>query len=273
MPRTWEDRTTLFIGYKIDNDGLQSSSVRSYVSAIKRILMDDGYPWDDQKILLGSLTKACKLVNDRVMTRLPIHCNLLELILFKVKRIFNKDNQVYLQVMYCTLFTVAYYGLFRICELTKTASNHAVKAKDVHLAGNKNKLLLVLYTSKTHTRGMKPQKIKLVANVDEKTGAYRRKTFCPFLLTNLYLKMRGDYDNIFEQFFIFRDGSPVKAEHARSVLKNAIKQLGLDDSMYGFHSLRIGRTSDLIKFSYDLDSVRRMGRWRTNTIFKYFVGC
>ena len=99
MPKLWEDRVMLFITYKIDNS-LQSASVRSYVSAIKRILIDDGYQWDDTKILLGSLTKVCRIVNDRVRCRLPIQCGLLDLILFKVRRMFAENNQFYLQVLY-----------------------------------------------------------------------------------------------------------------------------------------------------------------------------
>ena len=47
-PTSWEDRVTLFIGYKIDQ-GINSSTVKSYVSAIKKMLTDDGYPWDDKK--------------------------------------------------------------------------------------------------------------------------------------------------------------------------------------------------------------------------------
>ena len=39
-PAKWEDRTTLFIGYLVDN-GYQSSTVKSYVSAIKKMLLLD----------------------------------------------------------------------------------------------------------------------------------------------------------------------------------------------------------------------------------------
>ena len=49
-PATWEDRVTLFIGYKIDQ-GMQSNTVKSYVSAIKETLVTDGYLWDDQKVM------------------------------------------------------------------------------------------------------------------------------------------------------------------------------------------------------------------------------
>ena len=63
-PSSWEDRVTLFLGHKIEQ-GMKSTAVKCYVSAIKKLLVEDGYEWDDQKILLGSLTRACKLINDR----------------------------------------------------------------------------------------------------------------------------------------------------------------------------------------------------------------
>ena len=38
-PKFWEDRTTLFIGYLIEN-GMQSSTMKSYISAIKAMLVE-----------------------------------------------------------------------------------------------------------------------------------------------------------------------------------------------------------------------------------------
>ena len=84
MPTLWEDRTSLFVAYLIDK-GVQSGTVKSYVSAIKKTLVNDKYDWKDELVLLSSLAKACKLVNDKVRTRLPIHCSLLEMILFELE--------------------------------------------------------------------------------------------------------------------------------------------------------------------------------------------
>ena len=118
-PRLWEDRTTLFIAYLVEN-GFQLATIKSYISAIKSTLLLDGYDWDDSLVLARSLSRACKIINDRVRTRLPIHCNLLEMILFEVQRFFTKKNQQYLEIMYKTLFAICYYGLMRISEVTKS---------------------------------------------------------------------------------------------------------------------------------------------------------
>ena len=96
MPPTWEHRVTFYMVYLIDC-GKQSSSVKSYVSAIKKLLAMDNYKWKDEDVLVHSLTKACKLKNDRVTTRLPIHCSLLEMILFEVQRMFKA--QPYLEFL------------------------------------------------------------------------------------------------------------------------------------------------------------------------------
>ena len=69
-------------------------------------------------------------------------------------------------------------------------------------------------------------------------------------------------------FFVFKDNSPVTPKHARMLLKCILNQLTLDHTLYGMHSFRIGRTTDLIKLNYSIDEVKLMGRWKSNVIFK-----
>ena len=83
-PSSWEDRTQLYCAVLIE-DGRQSSTVKSYVSAIKAMLSLLNYRWNEKKILLNSLTKACRLSNYHVRARFPIHQRLLEMMLFEVE--------------------------------------------------------------------------------------------------------------------------------------------------------------------------------------------
>ena len=130
MPQSWEQRTALFCAYLVDR-GLKSTTLRSYVSAIKCILKDDKYKWVDGEVVLDSLIRACKLTNDIVKPRLP---RLLELILFEIGRLFNQ--QPYLEILYKTVLAIGYYGLFRIGEMT-VPGDHTIKASNVHVAKNK----------------------------------------------------------------------------------------------------------------------------------------
>ena len=219
IPHSWEDRTTLFIAYLVDK-GMQSSTVKSYVSAIKNFLVTDGYKWRDEEVLLSSLTRVCKLVNDQVKARLPIHCALLEMILFEVRRNFQKSNQPYLEKLYLAMFALGYYGLMRVGELAY--SERVVKAKDIHIATNKDKILIILYSSKTHSVGCRPQKIKIVSNRCEWSGKYANRKFCPFALLRNYISARGNFVRDDEQFFIFRDRLPVIPDMARTLLRNLL---------------------------------------------------
>ena len=275
-PPTWEERTAMFMADMIAN-GAQSSSVKSYISAIKRILADDGYTWDDNIVLLSSLTRACKLKNDHVRTRLPIGYGLMELLLFEIARQYvTLSNQPYLCVMYQAIIALGYYGLLRAGELT--FSQHVIKAKDVHVALNKPKMLLVLYSSKTHDRSSYPQKIRVTVNENYDSG-FRYNTrasnmvkryFCPFDLLHKYLTVRGEFDEDSDPLFIFRGGAVVMPSHARQMLRKCLKQLGLNENLYDLHSLCIGRASDMVhKFHYSVEEVKRAGRWKSSCVYRY----
>ena len=254
-----------FLWVFLINNGMQSSTVKSYVSVIKKTLVMDGYKWNDNFVLVRSLAKACKIINDRVITRFPIHCGLLEMILFELGREYSNYN--YLRILYSTIFAVCYYGLMRVGEVT--LSPHVLKAKDVHVATNKDKMLFILYSSKTHDKSNRPQKIKITSNRRDKSRGYVHRYFCPFKLMRRFIEIRGPFETAEEQFFIFKDGSPVCPYHIRNVLRRIINKLGLEGQLYGMHSFRIGRTTDLIKYQYSVDEVKQLGRWRSNIIFRY----
>ena len=208
MPKTWEDRTILFCAQLIQ-DGLQSSTIRCYVSAIKSVLCDDDYTWNENQVLINTLTRACKNVNNRVYIHNPVKKPSLEVILFEVGRIFA--TQPYLLCLYRMFFALSYYGLFRLGELAK--GDHPIKAADVQVAVNKNKMLILLRSSKTHSKNVRPQRVTIAE--ENSIGTLVSTTnFCPFELMKQFIKLRGSYHNIKEQFFIFRDRTPLTVGNA-----------------------------------------------------------
>ena len=264
-PQLWEDRFSLFGAYLVDK-GAQSSTIRSYASAVKAILTGDGFEWDDQKVLLNTMIKACKLKNDMVKTRLPISCNLLELILLEVDR--SLGTQPYLCIMYKCIFLLGYYGLFRVGELT--TGTHPIKVPHIHVGHNKDKILIVLYSSKTHGKESHPQEIKIESLNQNLREPIQKRLYCPFQHVRFFLLIRGPFEDVLEPLFIFRDGSPVVPEHVRNVLRNAIQALGLDPLLYDTHSLRIGRASDMFnKFHFTVEEIKHRGRWSSNAVYKY----
>ena len=220
-PKTWEERITLYVGYLIDKK-IKSTTVRCYLSAIRAVLREDGIELCEDRFLLNSLTRACKLVNDKVRIRLPIQRGMLHILLDEVKRYFSENNQVYLGILYRAILSTAYFGLFRIGELTK--GEHPVLAKDVHIGNNKRKLLFMLHTSKTHGRGTKPQIIKISSEKVETFNCRKQEKAernCPYDILRKYLAVRKDYMDDSEIFFIFRDRSPVTPDHVRASFENS----------------------------------------------------
>ena len=261
IPQDWESRLALYVTHMY-LEKMKSTTIRSYVCAVRSILADDGYELKESKMLFSALTRATRLCNDRVINRFPIQKGLLRLLLFEFDRILNeKAQQDYLTKMYQCMAIFGYYGLLRIGEMA--TGQHPILACNVHKDNMKQKILLILFTSKTHGLESRPQKIKIWSDTENKD------VFSPFQVTQDYLEVRGDYYHDLEQFFIFRDGTPVKPCQFRRLLRKAIKNLGLNPKFYDTHSLRIGRASDLLKIGYSIDQIKQLGRWKSNAVFKY----
>ena len=183
------------------------------------------------------------------------------MILFEFGCIF--PTQPYLLTLYRALFIIAYYGLFRIGELVK--GDHTVLACNVHTALNKKKSLLILYSSKTHDKNVKPQKIK----ISSLCGAGNFKHFCPFTLLNNYLTIRGDYVANDEVFFVHLGHIPVEQSSVREVMATAITNIGLNPWHFTFHGLRAGRTTNLYHWGFTIEEIKAVGRWKSNAIYRY----
>ena len=166
IPESWEERVALYSAYLVEYHNIKSTTLRSYISAIKHTLKCDNYKWKYDVVWLNSLIHSCKRINDTVYTRFPIHFKLLEMILFEVDRLYK--NQPYLACMYKTIFALAYYGLLRTGEAVSAKGGHTIKAKNVFVATNKEKIKIILHTSKTHDESSDPQEIKITGM--ESTG-------------------------------------------------------------------------------------------------------
>ena len=268
-PPTWEERLILFVGFLVSKQR-KSTTIKSYISAIKSVLADDGVMLNEDRFLLGSLTRACRLINDKVRTRLPIQKGILNILIKTCLQHFNQISQPYLGSLHSALLMAGYFGLLRVGELT--AGEHPILAKDVHIGENKKKILFVLRTSKTHWTDVSPQFVKIAsrkANVMVKPEEQYDTGFCPFKIINNYIERRPQIKDNKEQFFIFSDGSPVKPTHMRNVLKNLLIKGGFNSKLYGTHSLRIGRASDLRKMNLSVETIKNLGRWSSNSVFLY----
>ena len=155
-------------------------------------------------------------------------------------------------------------------------NDHSIKNNNIHVGQNKDKILIILYSSKTHDQSSYPQQIKISSQKEEAKHIRRQNKkckhsfFCPFEVVRNYIGNRRGHNNPPDQnFFIFSDGSPVTPTQVRNLLKQTISNFNLDSSLYSCHSLRAGRASDMLKSGVPIEKIRRLGRWRSNAVYKY----
>ena len=142
--RSWSDCLVLFTGYLVDSK-LQSATVKTYISAIKGVLVEIGIRLSPDKFLLTSLTKACHLKNDVAVQHFAIRKGMLKLMIDQLDNLYignTHKQQPYLCKLFKAIYSASYYGLLRISKVAK--SQHAILTCNTHIAINKNKILFIL---------------------------------------------------------------------------------------------------------------------------------
>ena len=162
--------------------------LRSYVSAVRGILKEDGIETNNGSVELAALLKSCKYTSKPSgYCRLPIQQGLLDMIVDQIDKYFLvKKNQPYLCLLYNSILLMGYYGLLRIGEMTDAEGKHMINLNDVYFDRNGEKILIILHSSKTLSEVHKPQIIKIHK---------RNGTPCPCKIITEYLFQRGDILN------------------------------------------------------------------------------
>ena len=135
---------------------------------------------------------------------------MLRLILKKVRELYS--DQPYLTKLYEAVFVSGYFGLLRVGEIVQ--GPHVIHVKDVHIGQNKNKILFILRSSKTHSKGNNPQFVKLTGYKEARKGNKTTETYhdrwdtgtrimCPFTCRKSFISCRAKAITVNEQFFVF----------------------------------------------------------------------
>ena len=154
--------------------------------------------------------------------------------------------QLYLEALFKAILCLSYYGLLRVGEIAD--SPHVIKAKDIHIRINKEKILIILHSSKTHSRADPPQEIKITLRVHSNDRDRKKtKIFRHFKILHSCISCRRDYCTLMEQLFVYSDRTPVTIEAVCKMLKQLIARVNLDSKLFDTHSLRIGKANDMYK--------------------------
>ena len=241
----------LFMSY-LQIKGLAPATITTYLSAIgyvhkARAVVDPTTQFLVQKVL-SSINK----LHGTRDSRLPITLLILHRLLESIDKVITN---VYHSKLLKAMFLVAFYGLFRVGEIT------VQKSGNVSLYFNQ---LLVLkdcfqvqITSFKNNKTNKPFDIV----IHKQPGGH-----CPYQALLNYLSVRGCDSG---PLFRFLDKSPVSRNFFTSRLKNCISFCGLDPRLFKSHSFRIGSASYLASIGKSDLQIKLMGRWSSDSFLRY----
>ena len=232
------------------------------------MLKEDGIELSEDSYILNSLTKACRYHNDHVRVKLPIRRDLLNALLKQINVTFLEceNPQPYLAKLYRAMFATSYYGLLCIREVAD--GDHPILARDVFIGVNKDKLKFILRTSKTHWLDVEPQIVK-ISRISTQRTSKDIDECCPYNILWEYLQARPEYKDDDENFFVFKDRTPVKPYTITKILKETLTACNFDARYYSMHGMRSGRSVDLLSMGVSVETIKKLGRWKSNAVFRY----
>ena len=155
---------------------------------------------------------------------------------------------------------VAVYGMFRLGELFGVAgtSDTTIKCSQVIIT-SPEEIQVYLPRSKTD-KNREGASVSLYL-----TGG----TSCPVTAVTQYMNnMIYNFPGN-EPFFLKKDRTPATRSWVIDKLRSQLQAVGLDPSKYTGHSFRSGGATSLHGASVDGDTIKQMGRWRSQAYQQY----
>ena len=158
------------------------------------------------------------------------------------------------------MFLVAFYGFFRVGELTVNGANlkSLVHVQDLHFQFSNNVVTsaTIVIEDFKHNTPRRPFSVFL--------ERAERSTLCPVAYLQRYFSTRGATPG---PLFCFADGSPVKTSQFTQKLTQALNFWSIK---YKSHSFRIGAPSLATEKGLSDAQIRHLGRWKSDA-FKLYI--
>ena len=169
----------------------------------------------------------------------------------------NICSSLYEAKLFSAIFTLAFFAFLRIGETVESGlSYHVIQRDEIVMNQNNETITVTISSSKTDQYGRKT--ILIIGNSKNHVSVYEKM--------KLYLTVRP---TIHGPLFCHFNHKKVTRYQVCSVLKSAIKFLGLNETEYNTHSLRIGAATNAAEIGISNDEIMIMGRWKSDTYKTY----
>ena len=250
----------LFVAY-LSAKKLAPSTISTYISALSYVHKIGSFSDPTKAFVVHKIMTAQSRLCSKPDIRLPITRSILHKLVQALNHTITPAYQI---LLFQTMFLVAFYGFFRVGELTtKTPERrHSVlQFQSLSFLKSRNEVQaakLVITDYKHNTTG-RPFSIII----------HRESTVhcCPVEFLLRWCRMRGSNSG---PLFCLADGSAVKTEVFTRQLKGALAFCDLDCSSYKSHSFRIGAASLAAENGMSDAQIRGLGRWKSDA-FKLYI--
>ena len=255
-----------FVSY-LANQDLSTGTIKVYLSALRHKQVSLGHP-DPQhssmpklKLVTNGVTraKAKQPSSSTGPSRLPITPT----ILHQIKQVWSKDNANPDIIMLWAACTTAFFGFFRMGELTVPSpaafdpSTH-ITIRDIAIDKRDNPSLIQIHLKVSKT----DQERKGVSIFIGKTG----DDICPVAALTAYLATQDRGDG---PLFQFKDRTPLTKDRFIHHVRAALSSAGYNPSLYAGHSFRIGAATTAAERGIEDSTIKALGRWKSDTFQTY----
>ena len=231
------------------------ATARSYISGISFYLKCHSLSDTTQTFIIKKMLNGMNRLYNRADLRLPITIDMMSKFSIALRHVCSSQYEA---AMFMSAFSLAFSALLRVGEIT--AENVETAKRIIHrndVVVDNNQLILTIRFSKTDQFGNSSLCI-IPANVNSK--------FCA--VSNLvdYLRVRSDKEG---PLYCHMNNKHVTRKQFSNMLYKSLKFLGYDCDNINTHSFRIGGATYLALLGESDDSIKRKGRWSSNSFKRY----
>jgi site-specific recombinase XerD len=245
----------LYIAYCFEKN-YAPSTIKLYIAGIS--FFHKVYSLNDptDNFVIKKMLEGCKRLRTRQDYRAPISHRMLTKIITALKYVCSSGYEM---LLFKTVFSLAYFGLFRVSELivcSQMDTSRALTMKDVVFEKNTNALLVQLRITKTKQTG-NPIVVRIPYNDETKDCIDSLRKYLSLI------PLGATY------FFCHANKTPLTRYQFSAVLSKACNQAGFRSDTVKTHSFRIGRATDLAIRGHSDSMIKQMGRWSSGSYLRY----
>jgi len=244
----------MFVGYCFEKS-YSPSTISSYISGLNFYHKINGWYSISDVFVINKIIKGCRRLRPVVDKRAPITILMLQKICNVLPMVANSSFE---SLLFKAMFSVAYFGLFRVSELVFTNNgNRSLQFEDVLFDNDNKHVLLCLKVFKNNQNG-NPVRMRLPCESD--------RMICPVCNLHQYMHVRSQNPG---QLFVHNNSSLVTRYQFSAVLKKCLQQSGFNMDVYKSHSFRIGRATQLASMGLSEEKIMKLGRWNSQAYLSY----